>query len=97
MHERAGDRILKPGKVKRIGKKSIAIAPTDLSSQPAVPPPSYPPPVEKRNNLLMGVLPRQADVPNQTGSVMTRRFTVREKLRIIDKHKELQNISATCR
>ena len=41
------------------------------------------------------------DMPAQVGSVkrqlMTRRFSVAEKLRIIEKAKKLDNISATCR
>ena len=97
MHERAGDRILKPGKARRIGKQALAVSSSDSAPPRSPPPPSYQPSIVNHNTVPTEQIPEAAAVPNKIGTSMTRRFTVSEKLQIIDKFKELENISATCR
>ena len=97
MHERAGDRVLKPGKARRIGKQALAVSSSDSAPPRSPPPPSYQPSIVNHNTVPTEQIPEAAVVPNKIGTSMTRRFTVREKLQIIDKYKELENISETCR
>ena len=49
----------------------------------------------KSDNSKKQITLPSTSTPN--GQIMTRRFTVADKLRIIEKHKELKNISATTR
>ena len=106
MHERAGDKFLpkvkpnvfkfsskpnKPGPPEIRERKSPMIAP--------VSPPSIPPVDGEGTELedsAKQASPKDLVSPNTLKS-MTRRFSIAEKLEIIDKSKELNNKSATCR
>ena len=94
MHERAGHVIGRPRKLSF--KRPPSFAPRIRLPPPKqevpradkkddTPPPSY---SVKEN-------PKAA--PSLKQAMMTRRFSVAEKLKIIDKAKEMNNISATCR
>ena len=98
MHERAGDKIPKPGKPRIL--KPVSVVPKTCPAKVPqlvtlpVPPVS---PVAANDPIVEGIPHDIARVPAVTNRCMTRRFTVHEKLRIIDKYKELKNVSATCR
>ena len=97
MHERAGHRIQKQRKLK-FERPLESLVPAKAS------------PI-RRPEKLVGIgqkekLPKspssvKKDLPaakvSAKNEVMTRRFTVSEKLQIIEKAKELKNLSATCR
>ena len=101
MHERAGDVILPRNKLKL---KNSPKSNVGLSSLAKV---KSPPKELGRVSFLIEKkeLGKANDSSKQSAlssistpnGQMTRRFTVAEKLRIIDKHKELKNISATTR
>ena len=97
-HERAGDKIPKPGKP-RILKPASVVPKTYPAKVPQlVPlPVSLVSPVAANDPKVEGIPPDIPRVAAVTNSCMTRRFTVHEKLRIIDHYKELKNVSATCR
>ena len=106
MHERAGDKIRPKEKpyVFKFSSKPSKPGPPDIRERnsPAIAkvcPPSKPlvegegtEPEDSANQIF----PTDLLSPN-TMKLMTRRFSVAGKLEIIDKFKELNNISATCR
>ena len=95
MHERRGDKIPKPGRPRILNPLAVAPSP-QLSKVPLkVQKPLAPAAVT--DPRVQAPLPDAVTAPTVDNSCMTRRFTVQEKLQIIDKHKERDNISATCR
>ena len=95
MHERAGHSIGRPRRLclKRSLTSSANKFPVQLvtkivpKAEKKVCPSPPSPKVKAKLSVLPGVKPE----------LMTRRFSVAEKLRIIDEAKKLNNISATCR
>ena len=97
MHERAGDsihpkkvfrgkpQILNPEKeVAVVDKRNIKVSPTVVEK------------ARKDVVLSKDTIPQSA-VVGKPAQFMSRRFTVVEKLEIIDKYKTLKNVSETCR
>ena len=102
MHERAGDTILPPKRIPRWGRPERHIPKrAAVLRRPPKPPVSVPsPPEEEHENLVVDSDDKvtQPEMnPLTTTQYMTRRFSVIEKLKIIDKYKESKNISSTCR
>ena len=102
MHERAGDNILPKEKHTFSSIPMVCIKPP----LPAVihePPAGIPSPIQavETDNHSDGAGVRMVEPKEGSSSrvrkVMTRRFSVAEKLRIIAKFKETNNISSTCR
>ena len=102
MHERAGDTILP--KVKNVSrsvflkdqKASLAQANEPLAEP--LPTPSLP---DEKDDIAAVVEKNHSSLPRSPSAEsiipMTRRFSVAEKVRILNKYHELGNISATCR
>ena len=86
MHERLGDYPV----LQEIKTNVDSDSPPSASSHISLQPPNDKIPGK---NIVKTELRASCKVPR----LMTRRFTVAEKLRIIEKFKELENISATCR
>ena len=57
------------------------------------------PPVEELKSPIKDILPEEPDLApsSPVKQSMTRRFTITEKLKIIEKFKETNNASVTCR
>ena len=88
MHERAGDKLL--DSIEHDERK----VPLSVVPQEQKPPPVI-------DEIKFSVEPKKV-VINEAALppakwFMTRRFTITEKLKIIEKYKESQNMSATCR
>ena len=102
MHERAGDTILPKAKIvsrsvfPKEQKASVAQVNEPLSE-----PLPTPPPLDEKDDVGVIVVEKHRSVPLlppiESILPMTRRFSVAEKIRILDKYHELDNISATCR
>ena len=102
MYERAGDNILSKSKLNFNSFPRECFKPPPaarIDESPAAPPP----PVRaiEKDNLLVGVggrkvLPKEG-LSSSVRKVMTRRFSVSEKLRIIAQFKKTKNISSACR
>ena len=100
MHERAGDLPIMDKKEKHasIGevRRSNALLQPRNPNQNLASRPSSVPQSNKANQAVSKVLPK--DLPlSSLKSSMTRRFTIAEKLIIINKFKESKNVSQTCR
>ena len=91
MHERAGDQVILHDKLQNLSLSRPA------SSQPVVND-EVKSSIESRvRSQAVNVLNVEKPILSPTPGLMTRRFTVAEKLRIIDYFNESKNISATCR
>ena len=102
MHERAGDSI-HPKKVLS-GKRQTSnpekeVAVVDKRIIPITPPRVSLPSVEKgsKDVALSKETISESTVVGKPVQFMSRRFTIVEKLEIIEKYKTLKNVSATCR
>ena len=106
MHERSGDKILSKVKpnIFKFSAKPRKQDPQDCKvyQVEAIAPVSPPPlPVVKSEGIKIEdpgkqIVKTEAFSPS-TFKSMTRRFSVSEKIKIIDKFRELNNISSTCR
>ena len=102
MHERAGDSVLKRRKLNTmwISRPSSESKPNSNFEHHTKLPSIVPPPLKQEipNHNAKSSGNRAPCVKvNVKPDQMTRRFTIKEKLEIIDKSKELDNVSATCR
>ena len=95
MHKRRGDKIPTPGRPRIL--KPLAVAPSPQLSKVPLKVPKPLAPAAVKDPRVQAPLPDAVTAPTVDNSCMTRRFTVQEKSQIIDKHKELDNISATSR
>ena len=101
MHERAGDRIfpkMKFAAMSRVPQKQIASVPQ--SSDPLKQAMPAPLPPDRKSVVEANVQEEHCPIsvpPPKSTMLMTRRFSIADKLRILDKYHETSNISATCR
>ena len=95
MHERAGDVMLRSEQAPNPGDNQILLESPHPVFRPVLPGS----PVEQEHKSPIKIEDdKQIVVPERPAVFsMTRRFTIAEKLRIIDKYKSNMNISATCR
>ena len=103
MHERAGDSVLPSYKKKCMWPANSQSQSSSNASAKDLPKSSFQvlPPVEKKIKEKVSKPEKPISLnhasPSNKVQLMTRRFTIAEKFQIIDKFKELNNISATTR
>ena len=99
MHERAGDvarsRIKQNFKVP--SRLAVQSKPIDRLERPCAKPHRFAPILERKNSQKINEPSKKIAPPSPSTQhgVMTRRFTIAEKLRIIDKFNETKNVSGT--